>query len=134
MLVGGIVLLTLGIVIAAFEDLNRGGALAVLGLLLFLPGSYAATLLFGTYMRWPGYKYSQVKSRHIVFRVVVRITNLGALFSPGCSHRRSLTYCLEVRCLCMHGAQFAYNRSPAPSPPHTHTAMPLDGQVPSYDD
>ncbi len=39
MLVGGIVLLILGSLVAAFEHFNRGMAFVVLGVLLFLPGN-----------------------------------------------------------------------------------------------
>jgi hypothetical protein len=59
-LVGGIILIVLGGVIALLEDKNRGGALLLLGFFLFIPGSYSSTLLWGAYRGWAGYRYSQV--------------------------------------------------------------------------
>mmetsp|Transcript_3283 Transcript_3283/g.13183 ORF Transcript_3283/g.13183 Transcript_3283/m.13183 type:complete len:117 (-) Transcript_3283:44-394(-) len=62
MLVLGTVLLSLGIYSIAHGDMNRGLSLAVLGALLFIPGSYAAVVIFGTYNGWRGYAYQQIAS------------------------------------------------------------------------
>mmetsp|Transcript_67055 Transcript_67055/g.135177 ORF Transcript_67055/g.135177 Transcript_67055/m.135177 type:complete len:98 (+) Transcript_67055:136-429(+) len=62
MLVGGIILILLGSIIAVLEDKNRGCAMLLMGLLVFIPGSYSSTLLWGAYRGWPGYRYTQVPS------------------------------------------------------------------------
>ena len=62
MLIAGLNLLIVGTVLGWYKDRERGMTLMVLGALLFIPGSYTSTLLFGAYRNWPGYSYESVPS------------------------------------------------------------------------
>jgi len=44
------------------DDASRGFAMVCLGLLMFIPGSYASTILWGAYRGWPGYHYDHLPS------------------------------------------------------------------------
>ena len=41
---------------------ERGLAMIVVGVLTFLPGSYAVTVLLGSWLGWPGYSYESLPS------------------------------------------------------------------------
>mmetsp|Transcript_5069 Transcript_5069/g.8301 ORF Transcript_5069/g.8301 Transcript_5069/m.8301 type:complete len:115 (-) Transcript_5069:88-432(-) len=66
MLVGGIFFLTFGLVVIYTHFMkhgqSRGLAMVALGAMLFLPGSYATTVILGTWLGWEGYDYSQLPS------------------------------------------------------------------------
>ncbi|KAF0701327.1 Aste57867_8178 [Aphanomyces stellatus] len=63
-----ITLFTLGSVLLYVSTLfgldgeHKGLSFFVLGLITFIPGSYATTQLYGAYKGWHGYDYSQVPS------------------------------------------------------------------------
>ncbi|OQR88226.1 hypothetical protein ACHHYP_07051 [Achlya hypogyna] len=63
-----VVLFTIGSVLLYVSTLfgldgeRRGLSFFVLGLITFIPGSYATTQLYGAYKGWPGYDYSQLPS------------------------------------------------------------------------
>jgi Transmembrane proteins 230/134 len=66
MLATGSIFLTLS-ALSAFEPESRheggkGIAFLILGLMLFIPGSYSSTVLFGAWRAWPGYTYDLVPS------------------------------------------------------------------------
>mmetsp|Transcript_25582 Transcript_25582/g.80066 ORF Transcript_25582/g.80066 Transcript_25582/m.80066 type:complete len:135 (+) Transcript_25582:123-527(+) len=62
MLVVGTTLLSLGLYAVFHGDKERGLSLCVLGALLFIPGSYAATVIWGAYNGWRGYAYHDIAS------------------------------------------------------------------------
>lgn len=41
---------------------DRGAYLIVLGGVMFIPGSYAVTIIYGSWSGWRGYDYSQLPS------------------------------------------------------------------------
>mmetsp|Transcript_10775 Transcript_10775/g.37543 ORF Transcript_10775/g.37543 Transcript_10775/m.37543 type:complete len:110 (-) Transcript_10775:34-363(-) len=57
----GTVFLVLG-VNALKVDRERAIAMIVLGSICFLPGSWASYNLYGTWKRWPGFRYDYVPS------------------------------------------------------------------------
>lgn len=66
LLFGGIFFIAFGLSVF-FSNLmkhgqDRGIALLVLGGIMFLPGSYATTVLYGTWMGWEGYDFAQLPS------------------------------------------------------------------------
>ncbi|GLD95671.1 hypothetical protein PINS_up019536 [Pythium insidiosum] len=44
------------------DDESRGLSFFILGLIAFIPGSYATVQLYGSYKGWKGYDYSQIPS------------------------------------------------------------------------
>ena len=65
MLVGGVVFLSLAFASFLFyksADAGKCLGLLIIGCLLFLPGSYASTIIYGTFLGWHGYDYSMVPS------------------------------------------------------------------------
>ena len=65
MLIVGTVFLITGTAIFLSENRkvgDRGFSMILLGGLMFIPGSYASTVLYGAYRGWDGYDYSQIPS------------------------------------------------------------------------
>ena len=65
MLVLGTVFLSIGLSIylgSTLSAADRGLSLIVLGSIMFIPGSYASMIIFGTWRGWHGYDYSQIPS------------------------------------------------------------------------
>ncbi|KAI9917470.1 hypothetical protein PsorP6_012647 [Peronosclerospora sorghi] len=44
------------------DEENRGVSIFILGLIAFVPGSYATCQLYGAWKGWKGYHYSQIPS------------------------------------------------------------------------
>ena len=64
-MLAGIVFLSWGLVLfftTSYNSADRGVTLIVLGSLFFLPGSYASTILLGSYLGWEGYAYEMLPS------------------------------------------------------------------------
>ncbi|GMH79257.1 hypothetical protein TrLO_g14978 [Triparma laevis f. longispina] len=65
-LIGGITCISLGVYFYLTEKHknveDRGLALVVLGVIMFLPGSYSSFMIFASFREWPGYDYSQIPS------------------------------------------------------------------------
>ena len=61
MLVVGSCLLLAGLVVL-FHNEEDSIPLFVLGAMTFIPGSYASWTLFGSYMKWPGFKADDIPS------------------------------------------------------------------------
>ncbi|CAI5734630.1 unnamed protein product [Peronospora destructor] len=57
----GFVLICISTFIGLDEE-NRGLSFLVLGLLAFIPGSYATYQLYGAWKGWKGYDYAQIPS------------------------------------------------------------------------
>eukprot|EP01041_Mallomonas_annulata_P012285 gene12285-25838_t len=65
LLLGGVIFLSVGCSIfvqTSGTDQDRGIAVIVLGCLMFIPGSYASTVLYGSWAGWEGYEYNMVPS------------------------------------------------------------------------
>jgi hypothetical protein len=62
LLLGGIIFVSIGLSVFYSGDMSTGTNLLVIGGLMFLPGSYASWILYGAYVRWPGYEFHQVPS------------------------------------------------------------------------
>eukprot|EP00428_Durinskia_dybowskii_P080490 CAMPEP_0170428792 /NCGR_PEP_ID=MMETSP0117_2-20130122/39960_1 /TAXON_ID=400756 /ORGANISM="Durinskia baltica, Strain CSIRO CS-38" /LENGTH=74 /DNA_ID=CAMNT_0010688111 /DNA_START=156 /DNA_END=380 /DNA_ORIENTATION=+ len=64
--IGGLFFLCFGISVLFTHIMShgqdRGIAMIVLGGLMFIPGSYAMTIIIGTWYGWRGYDYSQLPS------------------------------------------------------------------------
>jgi hypothetical protein len=66
LLLFGTIFLVFGMVIF-FESLwndsrDRGISLMAVGSIMFIPGSYASVIVYGSYMGWSGYDYNQIPS------------------------------------------------------------------------
>lgn len=63
MLIGGIVFLISGLVVFFGNNKNdRGIPILAIGGILFIPGSYASYVLYGSWRGWQGFEYSQIPS------------------------------------------------------------------------
>ncbi|TMW69808.1 hypothetical protein Poli38472_001964 [Pythium oligandrum] len=66
--IAAIVLFTLGSVLIwvstriGLDGEQRGLSFFILGLIAFIPGSYATVQLYGSFKGWKGYDYSQIPS------------------------------------------------------------------------
>jgi hypothetical protein len=58
----GLLMLFVGIRRFVTSSEHHIGGVLVIGLLTMIPGTYASFILFGTWMGWPDYDYSQVPS------------------------------------------------------------------------
>ena len=58
----GVVLLLIGTRVLYMGDRERATSMIILGVIAFLPGSYASYILLGAFLKWRGFKYSQVPS------------------------------------------------------------------------
>lgn len=47
---------------ACLQAGDRGLSMVVLGSLMFIPGSYASFILYGSWRGWHGYEYSMIPS------------------------------------------------------------------------
>ncbi|GMH85585.1 hypothetical protein TrVE_jg5183 [Triparma verrucosa] len=64
-LIGGITCMCLGVYFYLTDRRNvedRGLAIFLLGVIMFLPGSYSSFMIFASFREWPGYDYSQIPS------------------------------------------------------------------------
>eukprot|EP01039_Chlorochromonas_danica_P000804 gene804-873_t len=63
---GGIIFLAVGLSImfssTRSHGKDRGTLLVILGSVMFLPGSYASVIIYGSFKGWPGYDYSLIPS------------------------------------------------------------------------
>ncbi|CAH0481578.1 unnamed protein product [Peronospora belbahrii] len=61
LLILGSILIYMSILIG-LDDENRGLSILSLGLIAFIPGSYATYQLYGAWKGWKGYHYDQIPS------------------------------------------------------------------------
>jgi len=62
MLVFGTIFVSIGLSVFYGGDMATGTNLLIIGGLMFLPGIYASWILYGAWVRWPGYEFHQVPS------------------------------------------------------------------------
>lgn len=56
----GVTFLTIGVFVFHSKTLSDAGPFLCIGLVTFIPGSYASAVLYMAYMGYPGYTYSLV--------------------------------------------------------------------------
>ena len=58
----GLIFLILGFSYFFSSSQDKGLPLLILGSIMFIPGSYASYIIYGTWRGWPGFDFSQIPS------------------------------------------------------------------------